>query len=207
MSPFEVFQKYMALKQHFASDTYDYFKYNGKILNSTPDNFENRKDKYFFEKLSKHHDPQGVLIANLLSDSNLFIGNVDLNKYNEWARITTALSYNFAQDLKNMDPDFDYNFKFRPDNIFPPVIDLYLAGKLNLETLIILVGITRCMHFWDKNIDSDNPVWRSLKKKIGKYAGFVEFDRTKYSKIIVSVFKARQDSCTDDYTDFFHFAT
>jgi hypothetical protein len=31
MTPFEVYKKYLALKNHFTKDSYDYFKYGGKV--------------------------------------------------------------------------------------------------------------------------------------------------------------------------------
>ena len=31
VSPFEAYQTYLALKQHFTRPSYDYFKYNGKV--------------------------------------------------------------------------------------------------------------------------------------------------------------------------------
>lgn len=31
VEPFEVYQKYLAMKRHFTSDSYDYHKYNGKV--------------------------------------------------------------------------------------------------------------------------------------------------------------------------------
>jgi len=43
MTAFESYRVYSALKLHFTTDSYDYFKYNGKTK-VTPENFEKRKD-------------------------------------------------------------------------------------------------------------------------------------------------------------------
>ena len=52
VTPFEVYQKYLSLKQHFNKVDYDYFKFKGKVrLNAS--SFENRKDKHHFVRLSK----------------------------------------------------------------------------------------------------------------------------------------------------------
>ena len=51
MEPFEVYQKYLALRTHFKSDSYDYFRYHGK-LKGNRDKFETRKDKYHFYTVS-----------------------------------------------------------------------------------------------------------------------------------------------------------
>lgn len=49
MAPFEVYVNYLALKSHFSSPKYDYFKYNKKVRASLT-SFNKRKDRYFFEK-------------------------------------------------------------------------------------------------------------------------------------------------------------
>ena len=53
MSPFEAYKLYTAIKNHFTTESYDYFKYNGKVR-ASEHTFETRKDKYMFYKLSKH---------------------------------------------------------------------------------------------------------------------------------------------------------
>jgi len=65
MSAFECYKEYVALKNHFTQKSYDYVKYNGKT-SVKADSFNSRKDKIFFEKLAKHKDPKGFLIANLV---------------------------------------------------------------------------------------------------------------------------------------------
>jgi hypothetical protein len=56
MTPFESYTTFLALKNHFTTDSYDYIKYNGKV-GAKPSSFDVRKDKYQFYKLSKHKDP------------------------------------------------------------------------------------------------------------------------------------------------------
>ena len=56
---FELYSYYMAIKKHFTS-TYDFVKYGGK-MRLTVDGFENRKDKFFFYKLSKRKDAKDFI--------------------------------------------------------------------------------------------------------------------------------------------------
>ena len=44
MTGYEAFSLYESLKLHFAKESYDFFKYNGKVSTSV-EAFENRKDK------------------------------------------------------------------------------------------------------------------------------------------------------------------
>ena len=43
---FDVYKIYLGVKLHFTTDTYDYYKYSGKV-NATLDSFTKRKDRYF----------------------------------------------------------------------------------------------------------------------------------------------------------------
>jgi len=46
MEPFDAYKKFQALKLHFTSDSYDYFKYNGSVkVNKI--SFETKNDKYY----------------------------------------------------------------------------------------------------------------------------------------------------------------
>jgi len=45
MTPFESYTTFLALKNHFTTDNYDYIKYNGKV-GAKPSSFDTRKDKY-----------------------------------------------------------------------------------------------------------------------------------------------------------------
>jgi hypothetical protein len=63
---FAIYMYYLALKRHFTTD-YDFFKYNGKVK-SSQQAFENRKDKFFFYKLSKRKDAKEFILANVIAD-------------------------------------------------------------------------------------------------------------------------------------------
>ena len=45
MTAFETYGAYLALKRHFTTDQYDYFRYNG-IVKYSAKSFENRRDKH-----------------------------------------------------------------------------------------------------------------------------------------------------------------
>ena len=75
VEPYEAYVKYLALKSHFSDKNYDYFKYNGKVK-AWRATFEQRKDKYFFYKLSKKKDPVEYLVANFVGSNDFYIGNI-----------------------------------------------------------------------------------------------------------------------------------
>ena len=75
MTGFEVYKMYLALKQHFTKEKYDYHKYRGKVR-ASEDAFEQRHDRYFFKKLAtKYSDPEilDYFVANFVSDPKGYI--------------------------------------------------------------------------------------------------------------------------------------
>ena len=86
MKPHEVYQSYLAFKNHFTKEKYDYFKYGGRSRASEKA-FNKRKDRYFFERISRKKndeeikqfflanfsqasDPSQVWIGPIIDDGN-----------------------------------------------------------------------------------------------------------------------------------------
>ena len=63
MTAFDCYKTYLAFKNHFTKDNFDYFKYGGKTRASTA-SFNKRKDKYFFEKMSRQRKTERSLIIS-----------------------------------------------------------------------------------------------------------------------------------------------
>ena len=73
MNEIEAYQMYLALRLHFTTENYDYFKYNGKVSASLK-SFDKRKDKYLFKKLTKKYDESTILnyyIANFIEGNKI----------------------------------------------------------------------------------------------------------------------------------------
>ena len=52
VTPFETYQSYLSMKNHFTNRKYDFFRYGGKS-SATVTSFNKRKDKYWFENIKK----------------------------------------------------------------------------------------------------------------------------------------------------------
>ena len=94
MSPFETYQAYLGIKNHFSNPKYDYFKYNKKVRASAK-SFNARSDKYFFEKTSRKYNDKEIvnfLVSNFVSTDNpqsIWIGqiiNSGERTYQEWMK-------------------------------------------------------------------------------------------------------------------------
>ena len=190
MKPYQCFQTYMALKRHFTSD-YDMFKYNGKLNNTGFDNYETRRDKYQFQKLSKLKNPEQFMLANILHDENFWPGDVDnMNShavYVNWQKRQQSMSYMFKEDLKQMDDDYDQNLLIK--NTHPLLLRLVIREQVGIETMIILNKLTPFYDYWSKTLD--DILWDSIRKKSEKYERFFirTVDLTKYKHYTMEYFE------------------
>ena len=189
MKPFEAYQLYSAVKNHFTTDSYDYFKYNGKV-NASEHTFEARKDKYMFYKLSKHEDPLNFLVANFSEGRKVWVGDLfGLDKeliYNEFLRRKQSLTYIFQSDIDNLLEDFDANFKVEEGN-YPHLLKLLTRKKITKETFIIIQDCVRFFGSWNKKI-SDPVLWPAIAMNCKKFRPFMEYEKTKYCDILRNKF-------------------
>jgi len=190
MSPFDVYQDYLALKQHFTG-RYDYFAYNGKVRVNR-DSFERRHDRYSFVKLSKQADPHNYLVANLIEDPEMWIGNIvspeGYQRYTSWMKRCQSLTYIFKQEIENVSKD-DFVVV---NGQHPRLIEKYMQGVIGIDTFIALCEITKCVKQWNKKID-DTVVWPMVRNRCMKSRKFFSMDIDKLSKIAVDYFKQIDD--------------
>ena len=187
---YRCFKTYMALKRHFTQESYDIFKYNGKLNNTGFDKFETRRDKYQFSKLSKLKNPDHFMLANSLKDDNFWPGDVDnMNShavYVNWQKRQQSMSYMFKQDLKAMQQDYDQNLVITDTHPF--LLKLVVREQVGIETMIILNKLTPFYGYWTKTLD--DILWDTVRKKAEKYESFFinTVDLAKYKKYTMEYF-------------------
>lgn len=193
MSPYLAYREYLALKNHFNSDTYDYFKYRHKVSGGSEETFSKRKDHRYFNNLSIQKDPINLMVSNFAINPHIWIGDIisDEGKrtYLSWKRRMDSLPYTFSEEIKQLHHDFNFNFTITPGT-HPVVIRLYLSGKISLETLIILVDTVGCYNVWDKKLSEDDVVWKEVSLRINKYRPFLKYNRTIMKKIMLDFAKS-----------------
>jgi hypothetical protein len=189
MSPFESYRTFLAVKNHFTTDSYDYIKYNGKI-GASQSSFETRKDKYQFYKLSKHKDPLKYLVANFVDGDLKWVGDLFNDEsekvYAEWLKRQQSLTYIFEQDLNKLLTDFDDNVIVK-NGQHPYLLKQYLRRQVSIETIVILNDILGFFGHWNKKIE-DSVLWPSIYKKLSKYKPFFHYDAFKCRKILKDKF-------------------
>lgn len=190
----ETYKVYLAMKQHFTNDTYDFIKYNGKIKASI-ESFHKRKDRLFFERLSRQKKDEDIVdffVANFVSSSDpssLWVGEIIRSgdeKYLEWKKKFESLSYLFEQDLINVFQGNNFLDYIKVDNKkHPKILKEYLSGNLMIETMVILDKMINYKKTFDENLL--DPIWELTSKKIKKYSPFLEVDINKYKNIVRKV--------------------
>jgi len=185
---YEMYVYYLALKRHFTS-SYDYHKYNGKI-NASITSFETRKDKFFFYKLSKRSDAKDFILANMVNDPKIWIGDIVGEEgekvFTEWTKKQQSLSYVFKTELGKLDEDFDSNL-ITKDGQHPKLLRLHTTGNISQETLIIIDDLTNVFSYWSKKV-LDKIIFPDILNRCNKYKPFLNYDKTKMKNILVAQF-------------------
>jgi hypothetical protein len=200
MTGYEAFSVFQALKLHFTSDTYDFFKYNGKSRISV-DAFENRKDKYHFYKLSRRLIDRDELImfiaANFLHNENIWVGDLLTEEsetiYRQRQKVLQSLSYIFENDCRKLFDGIDNPNDFLKvnDGEYPILLTRTLQKDVEIETLCILNSILKFAPHWNKSI-GDTIRWPLYNRKIIKYSEFLPKDVNKFKMILKKVINENQ---------------
>lgn len=201
MNPFECFQTYLALKNHFLKKTYDYFKYNKKTKTSLQ-SFYKRRDRYFFEKLSRKKSEKEIedfFISNFVSCSDpetLWIGDImkeGESRYQGWQKRIQSLSYVFKSDLNILfNEEREFKDVFDCSKGHPILLKKYLGSQIQLETLVLLNKIFSYKKKFDAKLK--DPIWESVSLRIQKYDPFLNIDTSRFQEITLNHLKQTLDN-------------
>jgi hypothetical protein len=190
VTPFETYQHYLSLKNHFTNPKYDFFKYGAKTRASIT-SFNKRRDKYFFEKTSRKYSDKEVvdfLVSNFVAadtPGNLWIGEIISSgerTYSDWMRRQQSLTYLFKEQSNELFSEIKLEDVLNCSKGHPPVLKKFLSGQLSLETLTIYEKIFHFSKDFDKKLL--DPVWECVSLKIKKYSPFINIDVFQFRKIL-----------------------
>lgn len=190
LEPFESYQKYISLKNHFVNKNYNYFTYNGKVK-ANIQSFYKRKDRFYFEKISRQKSDEEIInlfVSNFAScedPQSLWVGEIIKNGeeiYKNWMRRNQSLSYIFKEEVSILNSkNFDEMFRIE-GNRHPKILKEFLQKKISLETMIILNNILGYKKQFDKKLL--DPVWEFVSMRIEKYTPFLHIDSNKFKSIL-----------------------
>jgi hypothetical protein len=186
MNGYSAYTLFLAMKQHFTTSSYDYYRFNGKVR-ASQGSFEKRKDKYFFEKLGKVQDPQQRVLANMLKDV-VWIKDVVSQAGEkielEYIKNIQALSRAFKSDLNGLTTPLDILLRRPANGTYPPLLSAYINDSVSIQTMLILDGLVGYLDHWNNDL-ADDLLWPDLKLKIEKYKPFLTYNQKKMRQIAV----------------------
>ena len=198
MTSYEAYTLYLAIKLHFTTPNYDYFKHNAKV-NSSLNSFLKRNDRFFFHKLATKYgnNLREYYVSNFVDRPKTWVGDLVRSDgdtiYNKWKKYNESFSYNFRNDcvlLRNViDGD---NIRF--DDVFsvdsgqhPRLLRLLLSEQISIQSVIILDKVLGFVKRWDKEI-KETIIWPEKSFKLKKLNPFIKFNLTKCKFIMKEVF-------------------
>jgi hypothetical protein len=185
MDAFTAYQLHNGIKLHFTSESYDFFKYGGKLKNCTIQTFEGRNDKLFFHKLArKYPDEQNLkffLASNFFGRKVSWVRElltVDSEAcYMESRRIKESLDYTMKQDLDwilQKHPDFKSALRVS-DGELPYLLESMNHRDIHPETVIGLNVVIGFLPVWSSKIH-DTIIYPHTRFKLERYAPFLEIN-------------------------------
>jgi len=189
---FEVYKMYLAVKNHFTKEQYNYFRYNGNVR-ANEASFQKRKDVYFFKKLGAKYSPEEMiyyLVSNFIVDFGGYVRNFSDDAYKNWKTKQESFTYRFKQDIDSLLDEVEYPYDKNFDNLFtvepnkhPVLLRSFYANEITLETMAVLEHCLGYVKNFDKNLS--DPVWEQTRMKIVKYVPFLDIDCGRYRKVIL----------------------
>jgi len=198
MTSYDAYRLYLAIKLHFTTPNYDYFKHNAKV-NSSLNAFLKRNDRFFFHKLATKYgdDLMMYFVSNFVDRPKTWVGDLVRADgdtiYNKWRKYNESFSYNFRNDCVLVSNIINAD-SIRFDDVFsvvngqhPRMLRLLLSGKISIQSLIIFDKILSFVGRWDKEI-AETVIWPEKSFKIAKLRPFVNVNTTKCKFIMKEIF-------------------
>ena len=191
--PADAYRCYLALKNHFTKDHYDYIKYRGKTRASNQA-FYKRKDRFWFEKFARQKNDKEIeefFVSNFIystDPSTVWIGEMikeGEGRYQEWQKKVQSLTYVFKEETESLFENKKIDDMFDCSKGHPPILKIYLRGDISLESMVIYDRILGYGKDFDKRLK--DPVWETVSRKIKKYSPFLNIDVSRYKKILKEV--------------------
>jgi hypothetical protein len=190
MNGYEAYQTFQAVRLHFTSKDFDYFRYNGKTRTSL-ESFETKKDKYSYHKLARmynDHDLPYYIMCGFMEKDKTWIRDLLLEepqeRFKEWTKRQQSRMYLFKEDLCRIE-EYEFGDIIRSvEGQNPELLNLVYQNEITTDTLLILDCLLNLLEAWDKKIDDDF-IWKGFHRRMKKYKPFF----LNYAPISVPAYK------------------
>lgn len=190
LSAFDTYRMFLTLKNHFERDSYDYFKYHGKITVSH-DAFQSRKDMFKFQKLSRmvsDKEMRDFIVSNLI-EGRKWVGDMATDEgmdcYNKYLKRKQSLKYTFTNDLDRLFSMYDPHQVFKAgEGEIPTIARAVNDETICIETMVILDTFIGFSKVYDEKFKDLGIIWSSWSLLIKKYRPFLVYDKESFKNIL-----------------------
>ena len=189
LSAFDTFCMFMALKNHFTTESYDFVKYKGKVR-FTQETFLSNKDKLHYQRLSRicdENDMHDYLIATFVTDKRWighFLDEEAKDRFTEYRKRKQSLGYMFGNELDRLFLLQAPELAFKPTGNYALPIRMYMQGDMSLETFALLSKYLGLTESYDAKYGKDDIVWGRMSMLIRKFTSFLVCDDKKMKSIL-----------------------
>ena len=192
LSAFDTYSLYLAIKQHFTQDSYDYFKYHGKVR-ASKESFLQRRDRYQFQKLSRQYDSEQMLdflVANAVEGitwAGTLLDDEANDNYMAYIKRKQSINYTFTNELDALFSydDLDKLFKVGQGHRYlPPILNARMCNLISAETFVILDKFIDFSSSIDHDLKDNSFLWDKYNKPAQKLHSFLSYDRNKMKSIL-----------------------
>ena len=169
---YDAYCLYLAINNHFHTESYDYFKYNGKV-SAKLESFMKRKDKYHFAKLARKYNGElkDFLVANL-SKKKYYVRELleqECEKnYTAFKKKKQKLTYVITEDMRYLFDKYqhiDICLGIKDNGQHSNILREYLGGKISAETFIVSNKIFNIFKDYDDMV-SEKFIWTRERKRL-----------------------------------------
>jgi len=193
---FDAYCLYLAINNHFNTESYDFFKYRGKVPVKLPA-FLKRNDKYHFAKLAREHrdDLKDFLVANLYKQKyygrNLLEPECADN-YKAFKKRKQKLTYTITEDMRYLQDKYEHiDITLDSKNgQHPPILKEFLGSKITAETFIAFDMMFGVFEDYNEMIQ-EKFIWPKENNRLTKLKPFIEFEQVKIRMIMKDIWIQR----------------
>jgi len=189
---FDAYCLYLAINNHFNTESYDFFKYNGKVPVKLPA-FLKRNDKYHFAKLAREHreELRDFLVANL-SKQKYYVKNLldneCIDNYKEFKKRKQKLTYTITEDMRYLYDRYDTldDVLEVQNGQHSVILKEFLGKNIQAETFIAFDNMFKIFEDYDEMIQ-EQFIWPKVKIRLNKLKPFIEYEPQKIRLVMKGI--------------------
>ena len=201
MTGFQAYSLYNSIRLHFTQQGYNAFAYNFKS-NVKMQSFERRKDRYFFERISKKFTNEKDLkmfFADNIMAENMWIGEMEMESHTTRDTYRQSMFYNFQRETKLIRENaYKYNLTFdgvckansdKTDNL---LLNLFMSQQISPETVAIIDHFVKFIKSLKSELNDPLGIVKGTLLTLEKYQQFIipliASDENKYRDQLIMLF-------------------